>query len=103
MQIDYDELVADYQAGLFTKLRGFGPAAAFLETWVPDEDPMRSLLNMVEAAETFGQSEFSVAIGGDTARRIDVAALRAMVGPLGRLSAEPRDDGLVLAVSGIGA
>jgi len=103
MPIDYDKLVADYQAGLFTELRGFGPGAGFLETWVPDEDPVRSLLNMVEAAESFGQEAFSVAIGGATARRVDVAALGALVGALGTVRVEPRGDGLLVEVSGIGA
>jgi hypothetical protein len=103
MRLDYDQLVADYETGLFTRLRGFGPAAEFLETWVPDEDPVDSLLNMVEAAEIAGRAALSVYIGPATAQRLDVAALTARAGTIGTVRIEPQGDGLAFEVRDIGA
>jgi hypothetical protein len=102
MLLDYESLLAEYETGLFTKLRGFGPAAEFLETWVPDEDPVKSLLNMVEAAEMFGQSTLSVCVGPSTASSLDLKALEAMASRLGAVQIQKHDNGLVFAVTNIG-
>ena len=48
-----------------TSPRGDGvpddPEADYLEMWVPDDDPVKSLLNMVEAAEAYGRDEIAIA------------------------------------------
>ena len=49
--IDYEALVESYNDRLLNQLRSHGVDHAFLEMWVPDEDPVNSILNMVEAAE----------------------------------------------------
>ena len=76
--IDYDDLMAAYQADLVDTLRGFGAQSELLELWVPDEDPVRSLANMVDAAAAAGAERLSVRVGPATAPAIDRAALLAL-------------------------
>jgi len=47
----YEDLVEAFEHSLLHQLRGHGAAVPYLDTWVPDPDPVRSLLNMLEAAE----------------------------------------------------
>ena len=51
---DYEALVADFNQKLVTQLRSHSTDTQFLETWVPDEDPVKSILNMVESARSAG-------------------------------------------------
>lgn len=53
--IDYDRLTADFNLSLVTTLRGHKPTEDYLEIWVPDEDPVKGILNMVEAAQAAGR------------------------------------------------
>ena len=50
LKIDLDEITSSYEVGLIDKLRHFGLEAEFLETWVPDPDPVKSVINLVDAA-----------------------------------------------------
>ena len=99
MQIRYEEIVAAYERDLQTRLRGFRPQHEFLETWVHDEDPARSLLNMVEAAEMGGLDEISIAIGPETAKRLDQARLQEMTAKVGKVSLVAEGAGLLLKVA----
>lgn len=64
--LSYEELVRAFEEALVTKLRGHGAEADYLEMWVPDEDPVKSLLNMVEAAEAYGRDEIAVEVAAET-------------------------------------
>ena len=48
--IKYEQLVQSYENRLLNQLRSHGVDLDFLEIWVPDEDPVSSILNMAEAA-----------------------------------------------------
>lgn len=88
ISLDYDQLIAAYQEGLVTKLRAFRPDAEsdFLETWVPDRDPVRSLLNLIEAAGDSGLVNFSIRLGPDISRHTDFEKLRQLTHDLGTLT-----------------
>ncbi len=101
VRVDYERLLVEYEKGLVDTLRGFGVAAEYLESWVPDEDPVKSLCNMVEAANTYGQDAISVFIGKATAADLEPAALLAAVCELGEVRIEREADGLVLEVTRI--
>jgi hypothetical protein len=73
--LNYEELVRQFENALLTQLRGHNNDAGFLEMWVPDPDPVKSMLNMVESAELAGLSEFEIRIGQTT---IDKAALDSL-------------------------
>ena len=48
--IEYENLVQSYRENLEVQTRGFSLGAQWLEMWVPDEDVVACLRNMVEAA-----------------------------------------------------
>lgn len=98
VRISYEEVVSAYERDLQTQLRGFRPAHAFLETWVHDADPARSLLNMVEAAELGGLERLEIDIGPETAKVLDAGSLREATGKLGQVTLEPAGPGLRLRV-----
>ncbi|MCP5366063.1 MAG: hypothetical protein H6907_18060 [Hyphomicrobiales bacterium] len=100
--IDYDDLMAAYQADLVDTLRGFGAQSELLELWVPDEDPVRSLANMVDAAAAAGAERLSVRVGPATAPAIDRAALLAALDGLGKVALAEEPGGFLLAVCGLG-
>lgn len=97
--VDYDRLVADYHAHLVETLRGFGPAADFLDLWVPDEDPLRSLANMLDAARAGGCPALEIAVGAAQARSLDRTALNTMAAGFGvaEITTQP-EGGLCLTI-----
>jgi hypothetical protein len=100
--LDYEQLVADFETKLVTQLRKFGADANYLEMWVPDQDPVKSILNMVEAAEAYGQDEIAVSVASVTMPPDRIDALVAKVGGLARIAASPAADKVVITVTGIG-
>ena len=101
--LDYEQLVADFESKLVTQLRKFGTDADYLEMWVPDQDPVKSILNMIEAAEAFGQQGIAVSVASQTMPPDRIAALVAQVGSLGRIAVSPATDRVIITVTGIGA
>lgn len=99
--LDYDKLVANFEARLVTQLRGHSADADYLESWVPDEDVVKSLLNMVEAASAYGRSEFTVWLSSDRCQQAQIDTLRDALGDLGALSVKAQRDGSFIVVSEI--
>ena len=99
--LDYERLVADYNASLFATLRHHRSAGA-LEIWVPDDDPAKSILNMIEAAEIAGVAEISIRVGAQTLSRLDIAGLKAAADELGSFSLKSEGDSAIVTVSRIG-
>lgn len=100
--LDYDALVQGYNEGLLTTLRSHGANAGFLEAWVPDEDTINSIVNMVEAAESSGHYAVSLRV---TNRALPVARhgdLARALAPLGRVEFERIDGGAIVKFSGQG-
>lgn len=97
--LDYESLVERYNDNLATVLRGFRPAEAFLETWVPDSDPAKSILNLVEAAEADGAESVALFLGSTTVQHLDLAWLMQSLAGLGVPEVRDERDGLLLRVS----
>jgi hypothetical protein len=101
--LDYDQLVAEFESKLVTQLRSFGAdAAEYLEMWVPDEDPVKSILNMVEAAEAYGRSNIAVRVGPSTLTADQLKDLVARIGTLGRTEVRSENGQTVIVVTEIG-
>ena len=100
-RIDYERAVADFEAGLVDTLRGFGSADEYLELWVPGEDPVVSLCNMIDAAGTAGHDSIAIFIGGETAQYLDQDRLLVAAGKLGEVRLEADGGGLSLDVTDI--
>ncbi|HYH22868.1 MAG TPA: hypothetical protein VD995_30020 [Azospirillum sp.] len=101
--IRYETAVAEFENGLLDALRGHATSHDVLEMWVPDEDPVRSLLNMVESAESCGAAEIAVAVRRATLPDGRDGELLALLAELGTAAIVPDGDGIVLRVTGLGA
>jgi hypothetical protein len=64
--IDYEQVVSQFESALLTQLRGHSSDVEFLEMWVPDADPVKSILNMVDCAEISGIDKIQVAVSEAT-------------------------------------
>ena len=64
--IIYEDLVASYSSNLEVQTRGFSAGCDWLESWVPDDDILPSLLNLVEAAQIGGIAGLSLALKLET-------------------------------------
>jgi hypothetical protein len=100
--IDYQELVASYEDGLLNRLRSHSVDHDFLEAWVPDQDVVKSLLNMVEAAEIAGHAAFAVRVPAPSLGEAGLAALAAALGGLATMQVEADNGTVLLRFSAIG-
>jgi hypothetical protein len=96
--VDYEQVTAGYESGLNTQLRGFRGGARFLEHWVHDPDPVKSIVNMIEAAGTAGLPDVTVVLGAGTQAAVDMARLDKLAAELGQVAEEERTGGLALTV-----
>lgn len=100
--LDYDQLAREYNASLTDKLRGHGVQGTFLEHWVPDEDPARGILNMIEAAETDHLDRVAIYISARTIDESGIDRLRKMVEGLAAINAAAQGAGFVIEAYDIG-
>jgi len=98
--LDYEALVEEYNKNLFLVLRGHR-SAEYLDTWVPDENPFKGVLNMIEAAELTGTAEIAIRLGAATLETLDLPALESAAARIGTVSLERGDDAVVLRVTDI--
>lgn len=101
--LDYEKLVTEFEQKLVTQLRQFAPDAEYLEMWVPDADPVKSILNMVEAAEAYGQGEIAVRVRGDLLSASQLSDLQAGVARLGKIEMQDLLGHKLIAVTDIGS
>jgi len=101
--IQYETLVERFAEGLLSSLRGHGVGFDFLETWVPDEDPVKGILNMAESADAAGIAAIAVAVRPDTLPAARHDELRGRLADLGTARIVPVGEGFVVRVEGLGA
>jgi hypothetical protein len=95
--LNYERLAADFANDLLHNLRNHGAAEDCLETWVPDEDPVKSILNMVEAAQSADIQEIAIEVSRTTLPDARVPELRGLLAGLGNV--EFRDTGTAWIVT----
>lgn len=96
--VDYEELVRAYREALTTVLRGFSAGADFLDMWVLDDDHHKSILNLIESAESAGVKRICIRVGANTLKGLDLAKLERMVGQLATIQVTSDDDGVILEI-----
>jgi hypothetical protein len=96
--VDYEQVTGTYESGLSTQLRGFRGGARFLEHWVHDPDPVKSIVNIIEAAHTAGLVDVTVLLGARTQAVLDTARLDKLAAELGQVAKEERERSLALTV-----
>jgi hypothetical protein len=85
IEINYDDLVRNYWDGLTSTLRGFKGGEEFLDLWVPDEDIIKSLINLIEAAQDSNQDEFVLFLQRDTIDKVDLEFFINSLSSLGKV------------------
>lgn len=100
--LDYEALVAGFEHSLLTQLRGHSAAAPFLEGWVPDEDPVRGILNMLEAAEIAGEGTIALRVRHDTLPAGRLPEIQEFAEEFGRLTIAEEGDSWQLTITAIG-
>jgi hypothetical protein len=95
----YEALVQEFESNLLTQLRGHRSTAAFMEMWVPDEDPVRGLLGMFEAADSSGEQHLLVTVTRDTLPEARLGEVRALAAEFGDLSITETPDGYRLLLT----
>lgn len=96
--VDYEQVTESYETTLNTQLRGFRGGTRFLEHWVHDPDPLKSVINMIEAAATDGLADVTVLLGARSQAALDMGWLVEQAGALGEVTKAPRDGRLALTV-----
>jgi len=99
--VDYEAMVERYTTALFNTLRHH-QASDDLDTWVPDDDPLRSILNMVEAAEIAGRATLAIRVGPVTAAALELDDLHAQLSRLGTVDITHDGDHVLIRVDAIG-
>jgi hypothetical protein len=100
--VNYEDLVVDFNNRLVTQLRSHGAAFEFLEMWVPDQDPVRSIQNMVEATQAYGESTLQIRISKQTITDQQIERLRAEVDALGgKLAQTAGPDEWLITITGL--
>jgi len=101
--INYEQLVESYENRLLNQLRSHGVDLDFLEMWVPDEDPISSILNMAEAAGAFGVEEFCVRVENDSLPASLRSGLKEALSPVSDVTLEEHEDHCLVHISNIRA
>jgi hypothetical protein len=83
--LEYETLVRDFEEALLTQLRGHSAGSEYLRLWVPDNDPVKSILNMAEAALLAGHGSIRLRVQDTTLDAASVERLRAELVGIGQL------------------
>jgi len=97
MILDYQQLVKDYWENLNSQLRGFTAGADFLDTWVPDENHIRSIESLFESAQLHGIDSLKVKIQKAVVDEVGQNQLSAVLDEFG--DNEITDDGSTFVFS----
>lgn len=82
-EIDYDRVWAEYLGSLVGTLRGFSSGIAGLDSWVPSEDPVVALRDLLDAAVAAGRSTLVVRFGAATRAQLPLPSARALAARYG--------------------
>jgi hypothetical protein len=101
--IDWESTLARYHDSLLNVLRGFGTGLAGLDTWVPEEDTVDSIVSLAEAVRDAGGERVSVRMRNDTVASLDVDRLGKQAGKLGNSCLRSQGNGWLLEIAFLGA
>lgn len=101
LRLNYEEMVDAYWDSLNTVLRGFNAQGEFLDLWVPDEDGVSSILNLVEAVQEGGQDGLELSVNQETLAQMDLARLEEELVGLGQVEIQKNEQGALIQVEGL--
>ena len=97
--ISYDDLVSSYSNNLEIQTRGFSTGFSWMESWVPDDEILSSLTNLIEAAQIGGMDELSLRIKSQTLGDLSPAALPDLLSHMASINMKIDQDEVVLEVA----
>jgi hypothetical protein len=97
--ISWEAISAAYEDSLLNDLRGFRSALAGLDTWVPENDVVDSIVALAEAARDGARQSVAIHLGQGTLQSLDVARLQQQAATLGQVELSMVEDGAMLAVT----
>lgn len=96
--VNYEDLVREYNGRLISQLRNHGASVSYLEMWVPDEDPCKSIFNMAEAAQAYGQTDLRVRVRKSTLSPDRLPALCEAANAVGTFSLEDEGSSWLISI-----
>lgn len=97
--VDFDEAVSAYERGLIERLRGF-ESAPYLDVWVPDDDPLQSFVNMLDAALSLSLDSIRIALSQSAIERMGgLDAIVDAASPFGAFKMQRQTQSVVVHVS----
>ena len=101
--LDFSSILENYETSLVDQLRNFGLDGEIFETWVPDPDPIKSLVNLVDSTvESGAELVLDIRIKKETLSHIDIDRFRREINRNLAVEVTTIPDGLAIVVSGFG-
>ncbi|HND85512.1 MAG TPA: hypothetical protein PLU50_06870, partial [Pseudobdellovibrionaceae bacterium] len=101
VEISYDELIKEYNSSLANVLRGFRPKYDFLQQWVPDANLMKSIVNLVESAHSYGMPQLSLRVDQQVLKGIEFNELKNEISEFCQLEVINQGDAALLKFNGL--
>ena len=98
-KFSYESLVKDYETNLETQTRGFSAGLPWLETWVPDDDVLASVNNLIEAAQNGGIDSVALSVKMETLKLLSENNLAAHFSHLGKIFIRSSDEEVIIEMS----
>jgi hypothetical protein len=98
-KFSYESLVKDYETNLETQTRGFSAGLPWLETWVPDDDVIASINNLIEAAQNGGIDSLALSVKIQTLKLLSEKNLAAHFSHLGKIFIRSSEAEVIIEIS----
>ena len=98
-KFSYESLVKDYETNLETQTRGFSAGLPWLETWVPDDDVLASINNLIEAAQNGGIDSVALSVKMETLKLLSKRDLSAHFSHLGKIFIRSSEVEVIIEIS----
>ena len=96
--IDYEDIVEEYTTSIQNVLRGFRAKHSFLEMWVPDSDPAKSIFQLVEAAHMEDHTDLSIILSTKVLEGLDLDLLVQKVSVFDKATITPHEKGVLVTL-----
>ena len=83
--IDYEKIRKNYDNALISTARGFENLYDFLDYWVPDEDELKSIINLLQIAKDEKIKDIELNISKNIKSLIDINKLEEQILEIGNI------------------
>lgn len=98
-RLSYEDVVEAYRNNLEIQTRGFSAGSHWMESWVPDDELLPSLLNLLDAAQVGGVDNLVVTLRRETLGDVSAERVCDALRHAARVSATERDGQIELKAS----